>query len=146
MIAAFVLTAFAVPKLIVYFAWAIFKIRIYKRLDRVVRSRFFTTVIKGDVREEFVKESDKSVVRVQSMSKAYLDYLRDIKEPVVEGSTAIVIILVVSAFIGLEPPLPLIFRVLAVILAALLLASLFMVIFIAEELNKLKKEPEKPPE
>ena len=46
----------------------------------------------------------------------------------------------------LSPTLPLIFGVLAFILAALLLASLLMVLSIAKELNKLKKEPEKPPE
>ena len=145
-ISAFVLTAFAVPKLIVYFAWAVFKMRIYKRMDKVARSRFFTSVIRGDLREELVKESDKLDIRVKWMSKAYLDYLRDIKEPLVEGLTAIVIIFVVSVFIGLEPPFSLIFGVLAFILAALLLTSLLMVILIVKELNKIKKEPEKPPE
>lgn len=146
MIAAFVLTAFAVPKLIVYFIWAKFKMRLYKRLDKVARSKFLKSVIKGDIHAEFVKESDKLGTRVKWMYRTYSDYLGDIKEPAVEGLTAIALIFVVSTFIGLEPPLSLIFLVLAVILAALLLASLLMLQSLANELNKLKKEPEKPPE
>lgn len=117
MIAAIVLTAFAIPKLIAYFVWAIYKMWIYKNLDRVSRSAFFKSVVRGDVYEEFVKQSDKIAVRFKWMSKAYMDYLREIKEPAVEGFTAVVLVLVVLGYIGLEPPLPQIFRGLAITLA-----------------------------
>lgn len=141
-VAAFVLAAFAIPKLLIYFILALFKMMFLKNISKVTRWRYVKSLIKGDIWEDFLKESDKPASSIKWVTETYFDYLCDIKEPSVEAVTAIVLIQFISGYIGFDSPLPLIFTILTIILFALIIASLSLALFISRELSKLKREIE----
>lgn len=138
--AAFVLAALAIPKLIAYFLWAIYKICIFKGMSRIIRSKSIRRWIKGDLYKELVKVSDSQSARIKQIVQTYSDYTRDIKEPLVEAITAVVLVLYVSPLV--EQSLLFFFQVLAVVLIVFVFISTLMVLIIIREANKLKKEPQ----
>lgn len=141
--AAFVLVAISMPKLVSYLVWTIYKILVFKYLSKIVRSKSMKRLFKGDFYEELVKHSDNPFARTKSMIGACADYLRDVKEPLVEAVTAVVLIVIISTNIALEHPLPIIFLMVSALLIVFIIASLSLIWIIAKEVNKLKKETQK---
>jgi len=95
--AALFLTLISVPKLIVLTVWYTYRILLFRNLEKIAKGKYLKEVVKGDALQSLVKMSENPVLRLEQTVKEYGNFLKYVRDPIIEAFTALIIMFVLSS-------------------------------------------------
>jgi len=133
-IAALFLTLISVPKLIVLTVWYTYRILLFRNLERVVRGKSFQAIIKGDALQSLTKMSEDPMFRLKQTAREYGNFVKNIRDPVIEASTALIIMLPIY----LTYPEILKWLIISlIVIVTIIVWALVLVFLFAKDINKI---------
>jgi magnesium-transporting ATPase (P-type) len=138
-VAALFLTLISVPKLLALTVWYAYKEWIFLNLGRVVNSRYFENLTKEGTAEILTKDAGDPKLRVKIMMEALGDFMKNIRDPLIEALTATAIL---SFLTTLLPAIEIWLVITLIVIVAVVIGTCALTLKLWRNANKmLRMEP-----
>jgi hypothetical protein len=138
-VAALFLTLISVPKLLALTLWYAYKEWIFLNLGRVVKSRYFERLTKEGTAEILTKDAGDPKLRVKITMEALGDFMKNIRDPLIEALTATAILLFLTTLL---PAIEIWLVITLIVIVAVMIGTCALAVKLWRNANKmLRMEP-----